>query len=321
MGFPRDLAGGRRASGRGAHPGAASSVYIGVDGGGSKTTALVASADGRVIGRGESGTSNHHVVGWRAAFAAIAAAVAEARQTAGLASLAHVLCVGLAGADTPLDQAKCTAWLRRQKLARQVRVVNDGALLLAATGAAPGVAVVSGTGSIAWGHDGTGRQARAGGWGHLMGDEGSGYHISVAALKLTSRAVDGRSVWGPLPRAVMRALKVKDAHGLLAFVYGESTSKTDVARLAPVVFRLAAAGDLAAIQLVEEASAALAEITEAVVRGLALEKPAVVFGGSLLARQRRLREAVVAKLSFVPRRVAVVREPARGALWLAQQVQ
>lgn len=311
----------RRAPGSGARRERGRPLFVGVDGGGSKTVALVADAGGRVLGRGESGTSNHHVVGWRAAFAAVANAVEQAWQSAGGgASGAEVMALGMAGADTPEDHDKVLAWLRRQRRARQVYVVNDGALLLAATGRRAGVAVVSGTGSIAWGQDAEGRRARAGGWGHLIGDEGSGYHLSTEALRLTVKAADGRLPWGPLPRAVMRALQVDDAHGLLQFVYGPGTLKTDLARLAPVVFRLARRGDPQSRALVSLAGTCLAELVGAVAGHLRLHRPVVAFGGSLLARQPSLRSAVLAGLSFHPEAVTVVREPARGALLLARGV-
>lgn len=293
---------------------------MGLDGGGSKTTALIGDASGRVLGRAEASTSNHHVVGWDAAFAQVAAAIERAKAAAGFADRAlQVVCLGVAGADTPEDHDKFVNWMHRKRLAKTVRVVNDGALLLAAAGQSPGVAVVSGTGSIAWGQDANGRQARAGGWGHLIGDEGSGYDLSVQALRLTVRAADGRQAWGPLPKAVLRALKVKQARDLLPFVYGPTTAKSDLAKLAPVVFRLAAREEPQACALVQNAARALGELVRAVSLNLKLKRPAVAFGGSLLARQALLRDALVQQLPFTPRSVSVVKEPAQGALLLARQ--
>ena len=298
-----------------------SGFYVGVDGGGSKTVAVVADAQGRIRGRGEGGTSNHHVAGWRGAFAAVADAVAHARRAAGCdESPALAVCMGMAGADTEEDQDRTLQWLKRQGIGRASLVVNDGALLLAATGQRQGVAVVSGTGSIAWGQDAQGNRARSGGWGHLIGDEGSGYALSVQALRHTVTAADGRAPSSALARAVLRFYGVKNAQGLLPFVYGRNIAKSDVAKLAPLVFRLAARGDSAARILVDDAAASLAALVLSVTRQLGLKRPALAFGGSMLVRQKGLRDSLLAKLTISTSGVTVVKNPALGAVHLACQL-
>lgn len=298
-----------------------SGFYVGVDGGGSKTVAVVADAQGRIRGRGEGGTSNHHIAGWRGAFAAVADAVGHARRTAGCdESPALAVCMGMAGADTEEDQHRTLQWLKRQGIGRASLVVNDGALLLAATRQQEGVAVVSGTGSIAWGQDAQGKRARSGGWGHLIGDEGSGYALSIQAMRHTVTAADGRAPWGSLARAVLRFYGVKNAQGLLPYVYGRNIAKSDVAKLAPVVFRLAARGDGAARILVDDAAASLASLVASVTRQLGLKRPALAFGGSLLVRQKVLRDSLLEKLTIDTSGVTVVKNPAVGAVYLASQL-
>ncbi|MCG5055210.1 MAG: hypothetical protein KA712_19775 [Myxococcales bacterium] len=314
---------GTSGTGRRVHAarGGAGELFLGIDGGGSKTLALLADRRGRTVGRGEAGSSNHHVGGWTKAWAAVAGAVAEARKEAGLPSLAvSALCLGMAGADTAADHRRISAWLHRQAYAQRTRVVNDGALLLAAAGREAGVAVVSGTGSIAWACNEEGQQARAGGWGHLIGDEGSGYHLSIEALRLTVRAADGREAWGPLAQAVMQHLGVRSTDELLAHVYAPQTAKAELAQLSPVVFRLARQGDLQARRLVQAGAHALAELITAVCQTLKMNRPALAFGGSLLARQPALRKDVVARLPFRPASVAVVTEPVKGAVYLARRL-
>jgi len=294
--------------------------FIGVDGGGSKTVALVADDKGRVKGRGEAGTSNHHIAGWRGGFLAVLQAVQMARTAAGcLDRPALAVCMGMAGADTVEDHARTASWLKRQALGRSSLVVNDGALLLAATKQSEGVAVVCGTGSIAWGQDGKGRRARAGGWGHLIGDEGSGYALSIQALRHTVSAADGRSSWDALSKAVLRFYGLKTAQGLLPFVYGPQIAKADIARLAPLVFKLAARGDAVANALVDDAAASLATLVSCVARELGLRKPAMAFGGSLLVKQKVLRDRLLARLPQHGGHVTLVTEPAVGALHLAVQ--
>jgi N-acetylglucosamine kinase-like BadF-type ATPase len=294
--------------------------FIGVDGGGSKTVALVADSDGRVKGRGEAGTSNHHVAGWRGGFQAVLQAVQMAQKEAGcLDRPALAVCMGMAGADTKDDHARTASWLKRQGLGRSSLVVNDGALLLAATKQSEGVAVVSGTGSIAWGQSSNGKQARAGGWGHLIGDEGSGYALSIQALRHTVAAADGRVTSDALSKAVLRFYGLKTAQGLLPFVYGPQIAKADIAKLAPVVFKLAARGDAVANALVDDAAASLATLVSCVVRELGLRKPALAFGGSLLVKQKVLRDRLLARLPKRSGLVTLVTEPAEGALHLAAE--
>ena len=294
---------------------------VGVDGGGSKTVAVVADLHGRIKGRGEAGTSNHHVVGWRSAFAAITQSIAAATAAAGGGQRrALSACVGIAGADSEGDQARALAWLRRQGLAEHNLVVNDGALLLGATGQQEGVAVVSGTGSIAWGRNALGRHARSGGWGHLIGDEGSGYQLSIEAMRHTVTAADGREPWGPLAKAVLRFYACKEAAALLPLIYGPQVTKADLAKLAPLVFRLASEGDPLARRLIDDAAQSLATLVQAVSRELGLSRPALALGGSLLVRQKTLRDLLLRKLRGSFGKIVVVREPARGAVQLAREL-
>src|SRR5207253_2086911 len=113
-------------------------------------------------------------------------------------------CLGLAGAGRPEDQAVIADWAARIDLAAHVEVTGDAPLLLAAgTPDGWGAALIAGTGSMALVRDRAGRTARAGGWGHLLGDEGSGYALVVSALQACARAADGR---GPATALVERFL-------------------------------------------------------------------------------------------------------------------
>jgi len=142
-------------------------LVLGIDGGGTKTTALLADGEGRILGRGFAGSSNYHTIGLAAAGEAllegIRAAFAEAEEAPRPVAAA---CLGLAGVDRPEDRELIRAWAREARVAEEVLVVNDGAIVLAAgTPDNWGVAVISGTGSIAWGRNPDGATARAGGGG------------------------------------------------------------------------------------------------------------------------------------------------------------
>ena len=182
----------------------ARSILLGVDGGGSSTVAWIAESSGRVLARAETGPSNVKAVGEASALgaidAAIRAAVSDARAVEGrpIDSIA-VACLGLAGFDRPDDRAVLERWNHAKRWAERLVLVNDGELVLAAgTPEGWGLAVISGTGSIVVGRSRDGRTARAGGWGYIFGDEGSGYGTVVAALRRVASMHDGRLAghWG-----------------------------------------------------------------------------------------------------------------------------
>ncbi|HET9221200.1 MAG TPA: BadF/BadG/BcrA/BcrD ATPase family protein, partial [Roseiflexaceae bacterium] len=153
-------------------------LLLGVDGGGSGTRALLADRSGAILGAGAAGPSNHQAIGLEAAAQAIQSAIDMAFRDARVERSRPVaaICLGLAGAGRPEDRLRFEAWATRQNIARRCAVASDAELVLTAgTPDGWGVALICGTGSIAWGRAPDGRSARAGGWGYLLGDEGSGY--------------------------------------------------------------------------------------------------------------------------------------------------
>ena len=177
------------------HIGSQSQIrLLGVDGGGTATEAWLALPGGHVLGRGTSGPSNAKAVGADAARRAIDAAITAAFHAAGMSrAQVDVVCFGLAGFDRPDDRALLAGWSDEAGWGNRLVMVNDGDLVVAAgTPAGWGVGVIAGTGSIAVGRASDGRTARAGGWGHLIGDEGSAYGVVLDALRLVARRWDGR---------------------------------------------------------------------------------------------------------------------------------
>src|SRR5262245_11902462 len=173
-------------------------LIIGVDGGGTKTVAWVAPLDDSestiVFGRGQAGPGNPRAAGFETAQANIGAAIEAALADANLPrATAVAACFGLAGAGREIEQRRMEAWAKDAGIAQTVRVCGDAEPILAA--ASPnnrGVALICGTGSLAWGRNMAGEVARNGGWGYLLGDEGSGYAIALAGLNVAVRAADGR---------------------------------------------------------------------------------------------------------------------------------
>jgi N-acetylmuramic acid 6-phosphate etherase len=299
-------------------------LVLGIDGGGTHTVALLAGPDGAVLGRGEAGPSNLQAVGADRALTALDEAVtrafAAARQSRCSVGAA---CLGLAGAGREEDQRVIHAWAQRVSLAGRVEVTTDATILLAAgTPEGWGLALVAGTGSIAFGRAPDGRTARAGGWGYLLGDEGSAYDLALAGLRAVARAADGRGPDTALTQRFLDRLGIGQPPELIRAVYQGDWDRAALAGLAQLVLEAAAEGDTVAVGLLAEAAAELAAAAATVAEKLSLAKgpfPLALAGGLLLASdnyQERILEAL-GRLGLRPAPVTPVREPSAGALRLA----
>jgi N-acetylmuramic acid 6-phosphate etherase len=304
-------------------------LLLGIDGGGTSTAALLARKKGdafEVLGRGESGPSNLHTVGPERTFQALAAAVADAFRAAGVPRQSvAAACFGLAGAGRPAEQALIRDWALAAGVAARVEVTSDVALLLpAGTPAGWGLAVVAGTGSITVGRTADGRTARAGGWGPILGDEGSAYALTMAALRAITQAADGRREPTTLADRLLPRLGVQQPAELIPLIARGGWDRQALASLAPLVLEAVGSGDAVAHDLVEQAARELAETAVAVLKKLGLTSgpiPVALAGGLLQEsehyRQRFLR--LLQALGVEAQPVAVVQEPAEGAVRLAAQ--
>ncbi len=299
-------------------------LVIGVDGGGSKTLAVLAESSGRELGRGLAGGCNYQVVGEEAARATILAAIRIAFERAGLPfKTVAGICMGLAGVGRPVDQGWVEDFVREEGLARRLALAHDGQLLLwAGTPQGWGVGIVSGTGSIAYGRSPDGREARAGGWGYLLGDEGSGYAIGRAALQAVAQAEDERGPATTLTARILAQWKLEQTWDLVGQVYrGGKQGRVEIAALAEMVLEEAANGDEVAQAIETHAARELVFQAATVVRRLGFsEAVPCALGGGVLTHSDRLVELLVktagaegVELQPVER----VTEPVRGAVRLA----
>ncbi|MEJ7763035.1 MAG: BadF/BadG/BcrA/BcrD ATPase family protein [Thermomicrobiales bacterium] len=216
--------------------------------------------------------------------------------------------IGLAGIDRPTDRERLMPAL--STLATTVEAGNDAELILSALPDARGVAVIAGTGSIVLGRDARDEITRAGGWGHVFGDEGSGYELGRRALQMAARASDGRGPDTALLPGIMAAWSLTHPSEMIEQVYFH-VDKAGIARLAGVVLASATAGDAVAVALLDESVDELALAVEAVARRLEFPGGAVplALGGGLLCREpafldrfgRRLARGVtVGRRELVP---------------------
>lgn len=306
-------------------------LVLGVDGGGTNTVALLARATQArtplILGKGQAGPSNLQSVGVPRALSGLGEAIAAAFRDAKISPTpVSAICLGLAGAARPDDRQIIIEWAEQSHIADRVEVTTDGALLLAAgTPSNVGIALVAGTGSIAVGRNERGEMSRAGGWGYLMGDEGSGYALVLGALQAVARAADGRDKPTDLTRGFLEQFKLKEPQELVPTVYRGGLDRTALAALAPIVLLAAELGDLAATGVVEHGARMLAETALAVTTRLDIDPATVPFAlaGGLLLGSTSYRNRVVrclVELGVHPDPITLVPLPAEGAIRLALQL-
>ena len=245
--------------------------FLGVDGGASKTAALVTDENGRSLGDGTAGPSNHLRVGIETAARNIERAVNKALVAADVASreINWAYC-GIAGADHPAHRQEVVDSLGVFFPRGNFTVDNDARIALTgAIGFGPGVVVIAGTGSVAYGRNGDGTEARAGGWGPTIGDEGSAYGIARTAMYAIMRAFDGR---GPSTKLIdfLRDDYKMAPDELPRFVYATTTHADDIARFTKVVIEAARGGDAIALSILQDAGRELALAAGAVARRVKL---------------------------------------------------
>jgi N-acetylglucosamine kinase-like BadF-type ATPase len=302
---------------------------LGVDGGGTSTVAWLADAAGRVVGKGIAGGSNSKSVGAESARRALREARAAAFADAGFESprAVAVACLGLAGFDRPEDKELLAGWI--EDWADRFVLVNDAELVLAAgTPQGHGVALIAGTGSICVGRAPDGRMTRAGGWGPLIGDEGSAYRVALDALECLARRQDGRDPTderdAPLVEEMCAALGIASLNEMVSALYSEQMDRTRIAASAPAVVRAAERGSTAAQKVLEWGASELSDLVRAVAWKLGWEpndfrhRLPLAVAGTFLRNAPRLLELLVTKcLSDFRADMTEVPEPVSGAIKLA----
>ncbi len=272
-------------------------LYAGIDGGGSKTLAIVVDEAGHEIGRGQAGGSNYQSVGAEKAVSHIQQAL---QQASGGTLPISGMCVGLAGVDRPADRDLMLNELVKLGLCslENVWLGNDGELILLALPNGYGLGLIGGTGSIALGKDAKGNSARAGGWGYLIGDEGSGYDLGRRAVQTAVRAADGRSPETSLLPAILAEWQLSEPTQLVGVVYSPATKVADFAKLARLVAKEAKAGDATAQKLLKQAARELAKAVEAVAGRLDFggNAPNLALAGGFLLNEPILRRMVLRQL-------------------------
>lgn len=298
-------------------------LYLGIDGGQSSTVALIGDENGQVIGEGRAGPCNHVGAGERRAkfFAAVGESVNAAAAQAGIPEnfVFSAVCAGFSGGAS--DKSPLLPELVR---AERYVVTHDAHIaLVGATGGEPGVIVIAGTGSIAFGRNAAGATARAGGWGYVFGDEGSAFDIVRQALRAILRQEEG---WGPpttLRESLLAATGASCADELLHLCYTDRFPRERAAALAPLVDEAARTGDRVAGEILAAAAQSLAAIAAAVREQLfGSGEPVNLYysGGVFESLPLRARFTILAEMDGRTRVSAPRHSPAYGALLEANRV-
>lgn len=244
--------------------------YIGVDGGASKTAALVVDENGNACGRGLAGGSNHLRVGIEEATRNVERSVNKALVEAGVAirDVEYAYC-GIAGSDHPVHRQRVIDSLSVFFPRGNFIVDTDARIALTgAVGFGAGVVIISGTGSVAFGRNAKGEESRAGGWGPTLGDEGSGFWIAREGLSAIVRAHDGRGFATKMTDLLCNEYDMCNAEDLPRFVYATTTQADDIARYGKLVIESAQLGDDVAHDILSRGGSELAECVLAVARKL-----------------------------------------------------
>jgi N-acetylglucosamine kinase-like BadF-type ATPase len=303
-------------------------TYLGIDGGGTKTVAVLLDETGREIARGVGGSSNVHPVGSSVAGASLREAIQQALALAGTtADRVAAAGLGMAGAARPADRQLVDDLLRGIAPLPHVVITHDAeAWLVGGVGCRHGVVLIAGTGAIAYGVNARGESRRADGWGYRLGDEGSAHWIGLQGLRAVVRAHDGRGPVTALSHRLLQHLDLPDADALVTHVYAGDFGVPQVAALAPVVSETARAGDAVARDILVEAGRRLGQTVCAVIRGLDMgdrEFEALLLGGVLQGGGAVWETAAAALRAAAPRaRIVEPRHDAAvGAALLAMEAE
>jgi N-acetylglucosamine kinase-like BadF-type ATPase len=297
-------------------------VYVlGIDAGGSKTVCQLGDPEGRVLSEARGPGANLQSAGELDVEKVLHDLITTALE--GIDATPAAICLGMAGVDRPGDARVVGGILSRLCRTSRALIVNDA--LIALEAGAPdqaGLVLISGTGSICYGRDDRNRAARAGGWGHILGDEGSGYWIGRQALRAVLRASDARGPRTALAPRLLEYYGVSRENELVHPVYDGGMKPKAIALLASLVGEVAEQGDEVAVRILDVGADELASSAVSVATRLGLQQSAfpLPMAGGAFHSVPSLRERVMNRLrvSLPQARVELLsREPATGAVRLA----
>jgi N-acetylglucosamine kinase-like BadF-type ATPase len=256
------------------------SLFVGVDGGGTKTEVVLVDEDGVIRGTAVGGASNPLRTGVETAVRNIIETIDRACDVAGLSrsDVVSIYC-GIAGAKKADLRNVMRERIRRASGAPFVQIATDAEIALEGTAPrGPALVAIAGTGSVCIGRSASGQLASAGGWGPVAGDESGGAGISRKALRRIARASDGRGEQTSLADAATKFFKAEKVEDLPMAIHAPSTDNARIAGFAKEVIAEAVSGDSVAKSIIEEAGSEMGEAAVAVIRRLGMEEESFPIG-------------------------------------------
>lgn len=295
---------------------------IGIDGGGTKTVGILATTTGQHLSEVESGPANYHVVGETRTQVVLKDIVEALHEKSGIPPTSAVrFCLGMAGLGRPADREVIGQICDELGMCENRILTHDAHIaLVGGTEKQEGVLVISGTGAIVYGINAEGREARASGWGYLLGDEGSGYDLAIKGLQAVARAADGRGDRTELTDRILHRLELSEPSELIRWVH--AASRDAIAQLAEVVFDTTQATDPVAAGIVDEAADELVCAAVSVIKQLKFTEPFdIVLSGGNLIHQTMFADKLRHRFARIQTEASVIlpkHQPAYGAVLLAQ---
>lgn len=299
---------------------------IGIDGGGTKTVLKLADLEGKLILENEGGSCNINSMGEEAVESMIKELIASTMLKSSI-KLKEVkaICIGTAGVDTDKDKLILEQIIRNCGFENKIIAVNDSEIALyGGVGKEEGIILISGTGSICFGKNAEGESKRAGGWGHLIGDEGSAYYIGINALNKIIKGYDEIEEKTVMTDIILDYLKLKTAEDLIEFVYRSGAGKSDIAALAKLVDKAYKEGDTLAEEILLKSAFELFLISKAVIDHLKLNNKDITLAinGSVITKNELIYSEFnrLLKKNYPRIKVEKVKyDAAWGAVMLAMQ--
>jgi N-acetylglucosamine kinase-like BadF-type ATPase len=270
--------------------------YIGIDGGGTKTKGVISKVDGIPIGTVSVGPTNYHSIGIERTTENLKELFKELVLLAN-ARISEITSVAFCGAgiDCDKDVAVVTTAIKSLGLSGKLLVENDAlGALVGANGEKKGAMLISGTGSIIMGIDYRGELIRVGGWGHLIGDEGSGYWLSHGGFRYLSKVHDGRLEKTKLFDGLLGALSMTSPEEIIGLLYSPNVTKDKLAILAPVIIDHYD-DDVHAKAIVDDAIESIVELIDTLYTQTRLPKLELKLGGSVLTNNKFMRQLLFSK--------------------------
>jgi N-acetylglucosamine kinase-like BadF-type ATPase len=300
--------------------------FVGVDGGGTKTSAVIIDSEGRIVAQGKAGASNPVRIGIENAVSNVLEAVSNASDDFRINTLRIAAAtLGIAGVRRADFKQRISERVQHFLKIKHVQVVTDAEIaLFGSVQDKAGLVVIAGTGSICLGKNANGERFSAGGWGPLAGDEGGAARISREALRAIAKASDGRGTKTKLLDKALKYFRAGKPDDLIIAIYTPQVDNQKVAGFAKFVYEAAIEGDKAAIKIMKNAGRELGIAANAVIRKLKMKEAEFPIGkvGSVFKAEPFVTDSMAETVrKFAPKAYLIdpILQPAEAAAHLAMK--